>query len=127
LTIAPDRHHEDQGEPTMNNDWVTKAEFAEVKAMVEDAKYRVDQMASDYEKLTRHRDMLAAALMEITDAYRTASGRVPVVITAERVLEDIAADGFYDEIAPWLEKEQIDRWIDATGTAPPGIDIDHLV
>ena len=110
----------------MSKDWVTKAEFAEVKAMVEDAKHSVDQMADAYKTLTQHREMLVAALTEITDAYRAAAGRVPVVATAERVLDKIAADGFYDEIPPWLEKQQIDRWIDATGTAPKGLILDSL-
>jgi hypothetical protein len=88
-------------------------------------KARVDQLADDYEKLTRHREMLVAALTEITEAYRTAAGLVPVVVAAaERVLEEIAADGFYDEIPPHLERQQVDRWIDATGTAPPGVDLD---
>jgi len=110
----------------MNDDYVTKAEFAEVKAMVEDAKYRTDQMAEDYVKLTRHREALVAALTEITEATRDAAGRTPVVATAERVLDEIAAGGFYDEIPPWLEKRQIDRWIDAIGTAPPGVDLGAL-
>jgi hypothetical protein len=110
----------------MSKDWVTKAEFAEVKAMVEDAKYRTYQMAEDYLKLTRHREALVAALTEITEATRAAAGRTPVVATAERVLDEIADDGFYDEIPPWLERQQIDRWINATGTAPPGIDLAEL-
>jgi hypothetical protein len=118
-----------QKEITM--DWIARLEKIERKIREQDELYdelnqRLDGLKDMYDMAVRHREALVAALTDITEAHRAAAGLAPAVKAAERVLEVIEADGFYEEIPPWLEKRQIDRWIDATGTAPPGVDFSHL-
>jgi hypothetical protein len=110
------------GKAEMNFEKRIEQQLSLIKHEVQELIDRLDRC----EELTQHRELLADALIQITEAFRAAAGSVPAVVAAERVMETLVADGFYDEITPELEKRQIDRWIDEVGTAPPGVSIDHL-
>lgn len=74
-------------------------------------------------QLLGQRDQLLEMLERVLEEYAPSVGRTALVIRAEDLLRDI-----YNELemSPKQAQKQVDTWIDTVGTAPPGVDLDHI-
>jgi hypothetical protein len=94
-------------------------ELDRIKERLDEVEGQVEFVRDYNTQLLDQRDRLLAMLERVLDAY--AIERTALVIKAEDLIEDIYGD---IDIPRELERRQIDRWIDAVGTAPPGVDIE---
>lgn len=83
-------------------------------------------LESALDKAERHREWLVESMLGVIDAWKTGDDLRPAMTEAMDTIATMRLEGFFEQIPPWLKKEQVRRWIDATGAAPPGVDPDLL-
>jgi hypothetical protein len=102
------------------DDWTDiERRFAMLEHRVNENNDRLDGLADDLEERTWQVEDLFYVMEEIVEAHRAIVGRVPIVVLAEDVMKGVIGSGFFDQSTREQELEQIDKWIDAVGTAPP--------
>jgi hypothetical protein len=98
-------------------------QYIELRRELGEVEGQVELLADHNTHLLDQRDQLLEMLERVLDAYSTSAGRTALVISAEDLINDIYNE---IEIPRGLERQQVDKWIDLLGTAPPGVDIDHI-
>jgi regulator of replication initiation timing len=85
-------------------------QYIELRRELGEVEGQVELLADHNTHLLDQRDQLLEMLERVLDAYSTSAGRTALVISAEDLINDI-----YNE-----------KWIHLLGTAPPGVDFDHI-
>jgi hypothetical protein len=98
----------------------------EIRGVVGQATDRLEWMQIENERLRRHRATLIEAVIKLVETCRAHGDRSIAVIEAARMLEDIEEEISDEGVLISQIKRDADRWIDALGTAPPGVDLDDL-